>query len=97
MGGGTTGGLWPQIVSDVTGMTQLITEQSVGACYGDAMFAGVGVGLVDDDTDWTTHSGTITPTPGAREVYQPFYQAYRELHPATVDLQHRMAKVQRGG
>ena len=97
VGGGTTGGLWPQIVSDVTGMTQLITEQSVGACYGDAMFAGVGVGLVDDDTDWTTHSGTITPTPGAREVYQPFYQAYRELHPATVDLQHRMAKVQRGG
>lgn len=40
VGGGTTGGLWPQIVSDVTGMTQQITEQSVGACYGDAMFAG---------------------------------------------------------
>ncbi len=96
VGGGTTGGLWPQIVSDVTGMTQQITEQSVGACYGDAMFAGVGTGLVSEDTDWTTHSGVIEPTPGAREIYRPFYQAYRELHPATVDLQHRMAKVQRG-
>lgn len=96
-GGGTTGGLWPQIVSDVTGMTQQLTEQSVGACYGDAMFAGVGTGLVSEDTDWTEHSGTIEPTPGAREIYQPFYQAFRELHPATVDLQHRMAKVQRSG
>ena len=24
--------------ADVTGVTQLVTEQSVGACYGDAMF-----------------------------------------------------------
>ncbi len=96
VGGGTTGGLWPQIVADVTGVTQLVTEQSVGACYGDAMFAGVGTGLVSEDADWTTHSGRIEPTPGAREAYQPFYQAYRELHAATVDLQHRMAKVQRG-
>ncbi len=97
VGGGTTGGLWPQIVADVTGMSQLLTEQSVGACYGDAMFAGVGVGLGSEDSDWTTHSGRIDPEPGARDAYRPFYEAYRELHPATVGLQHRMAAIQRGG
>lgn len=46
------------------------------------MFAGVGIGLVSENTDWP-HSGVIEPTPGAREIYRPFYQAYRELHPAT--------------
>ncbi|MGH3146636.1 MAG: FGGY-family carbohydrate kinase, partial [Rubrobacter sp.] len=42
VGGGTKGGLWTQIISDITGMTQGIPEQTVGACYGDAMLAGIG-------------------------------------------------------
>jgi xylulokinase len=96
VGGGTIGGLWPQIVADVTGMRQEITEQSVGACYGDAMLAGVGVGLVSEDSDWTTHSGIVEPNPAAREAYEPYYRAFRELHENTADLQHRMAALQRG-
>ncbi|MFT4296097.1 MAG: FGGY-family carbohydrate kinase [Micropruina sp.] len=97
VGGGITGGLWPQIVSDVTGLTQEITEQSVGACYGDAMLAGVGAGLIAEDADWATRTGVVEPNPAAQEAYQPYYRTFRELHRATAGLQHRMADLQRRG
>lgn len=94
VGGGTKAGLWPQIVSDVTGLTQEITEQSVGACYGDAMLAGVGVGLLDADADWTTVTGLVEPDPQARQTYDVLYGMYRELHRATEHLQHGLAHLQ---
>ena len=34
VGGGTQGGLWMQIVSDVTGREQVLPKQIIGACYG---------------------------------------------------------------
>ena len=95
VGGGTTGGLWPQIISDVTGLRQEITEQSVGACYGDAMLAGVGAGLVSEDAQWSARTGFVEPNPAAQEAYEFYYSAYRELHRSTVNLQHAMAERQR--
>ena len=52
VGGGTQGGLWTQIVSDVTGREQQIPQQTIGASYGDALLAAIGTGLVPPDTDW---------------------------------------------
>lgn len=94
VGGGTTGGLWPQIISDVTGLTQDITEQSVGACYGDAMLAGVASGTVDPDADWSTVIGTVDPNPENKAIYDELYTIYRALHPQTVELQHQLAQIQ---
>ena len=39
------GGLWTQIVSDVTGRGQQVPEQTIGASYGDALMAAIGGGL----------------------------------------------------
>jgi xylulokinase len=36
VGGGTKGGLWTQIVSDVLGREQVMPTVTIGACYGDA-------------------------------------------------------------
>lgn len=36
VGGGTRGGLWTQIVSDVMGKTQELPKETIGASYGDA-------------------------------------------------------------
>lgn len=96
VGGGTTGGLWPQIVSDVTGLPQQITEQSLGACYGDAMLAGVATGIVDRDAAWASVVRTVEPNPDVTRVYDELYAIYRELHPQTADLQHRLARLQAG-
>ena len=96
VGGGTKGGLWPQIISDITGLTQEITEQSVGACYGDAMLIGVAGGFIDEDADWSPRVGTIEPNPDNQERYDELYDIYRHLHPATVELQHKLAAIQQG-
>jgi xylulokinase len=37
VGGGTKGGLWTQIVSDVTGRRRDLPERTIGAAYGDAL------------------------------------------------------------
>lgn len=94
VGGGTKGGLWPQIISDITGLTQELTEQSVGACYGDAMLIGVAGGFIDEDADWSPRVGTIEPNPDNKAAYDELYGIYRHLHTATVDLQHQLAALQ---
>lgn len=94
VGGGTKGGVWPQIISDITGLSQEITEQSVGACYGDAMLIGVAAGLIEPDTDWSPKVGSVEPNPDNKERYDELYRIFRKLHPATVDLQHDLAKIQ---
>jgi xylulokinase len=94
VGGGTKGGLWTQIVSDVTGLQQLIPQQTIGACYGDALLAGIGTGHVPPETDWSRITTTVTPDPSSREVYDALYQAYQDLYPATADQVHLLADLQ---
>ena len=42
VGGGTKGGLWTQIVSDVLGRAQVMPTVTIGACYGVTYSAAVG-------------------------------------------------------
>jgi xylulokinase len=69
VGGGTKGGLWTQIVSDVTGRPQDLPEQTIGASYGDALLAARSVGLAGPDTDWTRVLATVEPEAETRQVY----------------------------
>lgn len=96
VGGGTKGGLWPQIISDITGLTQEITEQSIGACYGDAMLAGVATGTIEPDADWSPTIGIVEPNRHNKAIYDELYELYRHLHPQTVDIQHKLAEIQLG-
>jgi len=94
VGGGTQGGLWPQIVTNVTGRNQDIPEQTVGAAYGDALLAAVGTGLVPADTDWARVTSTTTVDDRTTEVYGQMYLAYRDLYPATKGHMHLLADLQ---
>ena len=98
VGGGTQGGLWTQIVTDVTGRAQLVPAQTIGASYGDAQLAGIAAGLVPPDTDWAQIAVRVEPDPAHRAVYDELYGTYAELYPATRDQVHRLAALQeRGG
>lgn len=94
VGGGTKGGLWLQIVSDVTGLSQEVRRHSVGASYGDAWLAGLGAGIVDPRASWNPVVATVSPNLDAAPVYAPLYDVYRELYPATAPLAHRLASIQ---
>lgn len=91
VGGGLRSSLWAQAVSDVTGREQMIPAQTIGASYGDALLAAIGIGLVPPETDWTQIARTIEPDPDRGAVYDDLYQTWRELYPATREHVHRLA------
>ena len=97
VGGGTKGGLWTQIVSDVTGRPQEIPAETIGACFGDALLAAIGAGLMPADTSWATVAETVEPNPASRDVYDELYGVYRSLYPATVQQAHALAALQLAG
>jgi xylulokinase len=97
VGGGTKGGLWPQIVSDVIDEPQELPEQTIGAAYGNALMAGMGSGVLQPDTNWTSIAETVEPNPKNREIYDELYILYKDLYPATRDTVHALAALQRQG
>jgi xylulokinase len=91
VGGGLQSPVWAQALSDITGRTQLVPEQTIGASYGDALLAAIGVGLVPPDTDWSGIAREITPDPRNRARYDDLYNTWRELYPATRQQVHKLA------
>ncbi|MFD0575634.1 FGGY-family carbohydrate kinase [Dactylosporangium darangshiense] len=90
VGGGTQGGLWARIVSDVTGRAQLIPDKTIGASYGAAFLAAkaghdVAIG------DWNPVVETVEPDPAATAKYDELYRLYLELYPATERIAHALA------
>ena len=94
VGGGTQGGLWTQIVSDVTGREQLVPQERVGASYGGALMAAIGTGTVPFDTDWTRIVASVKPDPRRAEIYDRLYRVFTEMYPATLEQVHRLADIQ---
>lgn len=92
VGGGTQGGLWTQIVTDVTGEEQQVPTETIGACLGDALLAAVATGASVDVEAWNPASHTVRPSGTGR--YEEYYRRYRELYPATVDVAHFLAAEQ---
>ena len=92
VGGGTKGGTWLQIVSDITGQVQEVPQVTVGASYGDAFLAGLATGaLTRADLDrWVQPGPPVTPDPATRAEYDRLYGLYRELYPATRDIVHAL-------
>ncbi|KWX25188.1 sugar kinase [Mycolicibacterium wolinskyi] len=91
VGGGLRSPIWAQALSDITGRPQLVPEQAIGASYGDALLAAIGVGLVAPDTDWAKIATEIKPDARYRGLYDDLYATWRELYPATKDQVHRLA------
>jgi len=89
VGGGAQNPLLLQIVSDVTGLTQFVPTETIGASLGDALRAGVGVGVyasLAEAAATVEFSHTITPDPSVRELYDAAYAKYRALYTATRSL-----------
>jgi xylulokinase len=94
VGGGVASGIWPQIVSDVCNLPQVLPSVTTGASYGDALLAAIGVGLTGPETDWTVVEGTVEPDAASAAVYEETYAVYRDLYPATRSSVHRLAELQ---
>lgn len=93
VGGGTQGGLWTEIVSDILERPQLVPAETIGASYGDALLAAIGTGHVRPDTDWARIAVTVEPDRGSSEHYARLYETYAELYPATREHVHALVAL----
>jgi xylulokinase len=94
-GGGATGPLWPQIVSDVTGIAQDVQTGAEGAGVGAALFAAVCAGAADLETRWVGDRRAVLPDASLRQDYDQFYGLFRELALGTAAQAHALAAWQR--
>lgn len=94
VGGGTKGALWAQVVSDVTGLAQEVPSVTIGASYGAAYLAARSQVAVEIE-DWNPIASVVVPDQGTADAYGRLYGLYRELYPATAEVSHRLAAMQR--
>jgi xylulokinase len=92
VGGGAQTDTWLQIVSDITGVEQLVPEVSIGASYGDAFLAGCACGLLRPQQidSWVRHKRLIQPQPSHRAIYDRMYEQYLRLYQGTKSVMHEL-------
>lgn len=95
VGGGTTGGLWTQIVSDVTGLGQDVPRERVGAAYGDAMLAAVATGRasLEEVLAWNPIVEHVAPDPHTQPLYDELYALYTDAYERNAEAMHRLAAL----
>jgi xylulokinase len=92
VGGGTKNRVWAQATSDISGLAQSVCRHTVGASYGDAFLAAVGVGdaAIGDIARWNPPETTIEPAPS--EATRRQYRVYREIYRRNADLMHDLGQ-----
>lgn len=86
VGGGTKNRLWLEATSHVSGLTQILARRTIGASYGDACLAAIGVGDVDRNavTRWNPIESEVLPVADAAylrnyRIFKALYQSTRQL------------------
>ena len=84
VGGGTRSALWNQIKADILGIPIELPEAPIGAPFGDAMLAGMGLGLYPDITSVLQQIVRVKtvyqPNPEHHAVYQAVFPLFRRLY-----------------
>jgi ribulokinase len=96
--GGATSPMWRQIIADILNVECVFATSSKGAPVGNAVAAGVGVGIYKDYDvvkDWVRLGDVHKPDPGTHRRYDKLYRIYRDLYPALKDFYVRLAEAQR--
>lgn len=94
--GGAQSAVWRQIVCDVLNIPGVYMQENKGAPFGNAINAGVGVGLFDSYdvvkqwVSWTDHHEPIAEHTA---VYDGLYGVFRKLYPALKGLYQELAEV----
>ena len=92
VGGGAQTDTWLQIVSDITGVAQVVPAVTVGASYGNAFLAGRAAGLLrpNDIQHWVKPGRVIQPNPANQALYDALYAQYLALYQGTKSVMHRL-------
>jgi xylulokinase len=84
VGGGSRSELWCRIKADVLGLPVLLPKTSVGAVFGDAVLAGLGIGVYTDMAGFVKEAVIIEkeylPNHDNTERYRKQYRLYRRIY-----------------
>ena len=92
-GGGTRNPVWLQIIADMTGHEVKTPEVTLGASYGDALMAGIGVGCFQGFPDLSRYirvGNVYRPDPEKAGLYAKIKDIYGKLYEANKDLMHEL-------
>jgi xylulokinase len=81
--GGAKSGLWRRIITDVFNLPTVLVGRRTGAPYGDAILAGVAVGILKDFSiarKWTSYVDPMEPDPGNHGLYMEYFDLYKRLY-----------------
>ena len=97
-GGGSKSDLWLQIKADV--LNKPVYQVSAEAeTLGDAIMAGVGVGVFDDlfstCDELAKVKKIISPNPEYHKLYTKLYEIYREIYESTKESFDKLAEIRR--
>lgn len=93
VGGGTKNPLWMQIVADVTGKEIRTAGVTIGASFGDAMMAAMGIHYFSSFADLgkiIKPGVTYHPDMEKHEAYKKYQAIFDKLYVETKDLMHQL-------
>jgi xylulokinase len=96
IGGGTHNLRWMQLICDISNIEMIIPEQKIGACYGDAFMAGLGIGLfknLREISKWIKIQHVLKPDMEAHNTYGRFYRVFRDLYKNTEHDMHNLTNL----
>lgn len=95
VGGGSKSSVWMQIVTDIIGETLYLPAITVGASYGDALMAAIGIQYPGFESFMKLKNhikpGKIyTPNTENHELYKKFQAIYDELYSVNKEIMHKL-------
>jgi xylulokinase len=94
--GGANSPMWRQIIADILNVECAFALSSKGAPVGNAVAAGVGVGIYknyDVVKDWVELGEHSVPNPENTARYRKLYDIYRDLYPALKEYYVKLAEA----
>lgn len=92
VGGGTKSPLWLQVVSDICGVRQAVPEVNIGASYGDALLAGIGIGAVSGPEQikkMIRIKYVVEPDEEKMAAYTGYKKRFKELYIRNREFMHK--------
>lgn len=96
-GGPSKSDTWCQIIADVSGKQVVTVNAPEAAPFGDAILAGVGVGIFSSFEDvaqtYISRNRVYIPNPQSHALYRKLYRVYKDLYERTIPCFDELARI----
>lgn len=97
VGGLAKSNIFLQILADILGRSIVVPHQYIGAPFGAAMLAGLGVRSITKDDiahNWIAYRSIFEPRRDVHVQYDTYFRLFKRLYDATKDVMHALAELQ---